>query len=93
MPPTKPPSVTELLWEEAERTGNTAALCAATGLIAILEAATGTKPMPFKIAHYSLSLILPPLADGLGQEPMDFLRFALQLAETRLSPDFQDSIH
>jgi hypothetical protein len=76
-----------LLWEEAERTGNTDALCAATGLIALIEAATGTKPMPFEIARSSLSLLLKPLADGLGEDPEAFLKFAFELAESRVASD------
>ncbi len=84
MPPTDTAS---LLWEEAERTGNTDALCAATGLIALLEAATGTTPMPFEIARSSLSLLLNPLAVGLGEDPEAFLKFAFELAESRVASD------
>ena len=85
MPPTDDRA--SLLWEEAERTGNTDALCAATGLIALIEAATGTTPMPFEIAHSSLSLLLKPLAVGLGEDPEAFLKFALELAESRVASD------
>lgn len=83
----KPTDTADLLWEEAERTGNTDALCAATGLIALIEAATGTKPMPFEIARSSLSLLLNPLAVGLGEDPEAFLKFALELAESRVAFD------
>ena len=86
MPPTDTDRA-NLLWEEAERTGNTDALCAATGLIALIEAATGTTPMPFEIAHSSLSLLLKPLAVGLGEDPEAFLKFALELAESRVASD------
>lgn len=77
-----------LLWAEAERTDNLPTLCAATGLIALMESATSTKPMPLAVAQAALSLIVPSLIVGLGIDHRKFLEFALSLAETRLAaPD------
>lgn len=79
----------DLLWEQAEATGNTDALCVATALTCLIDATKGN--LPFEICLYCSKMLTPTLAKGLGVSEETFLDFILAFTRIRNSNAPEDT--